>query len=118
MQHVANHPGLRSSSAYEFYLESSHRARKLHDQNALPESASIKRPIRLGVDCFGMFLEVGARLESVFRGNSNVGSNPTLSAINNRKLLVPKLNQDVILGVRVSYSSTIYLHEDFLSHTK
>ena len=23
----------------------------------------------------------GARLESVFRGNSNVGSNPTLSAI-------------------------------------
>jgi hypothetical protein len=24
----------------------------------------------------------GARLESVFRGNSNVGSNPTLSAIN------------------------------------
>jgi hypothetical protein len=25
----------------------------------------------------------GARLESVFRGNSNVGSNPTLSAIPN-----------------------------------
>ncbi len=24
----------------------------------------------------------GARLESVFRGNSNVGSNPTLSAMN------------------------------------
>ena len=29
----------------------------------------------------------GARLESVFRGNSNVGSNPTLSASNSRKLL-------------------------------
>ncbi len=29
----------------------------------------------------------GARLESVFRGNSNVGSNPTLSAIN----LFPKM---------------------------
>jgi hypothetical protein len=27
----------------------------------------------------------GARLESVFRGNSNVGSNPTLSAILQRK---------------------------------
>ena len=26
----------------------------------------------------------GARLESVFRGNSNVGSNPTLSAIQNK----------------------------------
>ena len=26
----------------------------------------------------------GARLESVFRGNSNVGSNPTLSAIQSR----------------------------------
>jgi hypothetical protein len=26
----------------------------------------------------------GARLESVFRGNSNVGSNPTLSAITQR----------------------------------
>jgi hypothetical protein len=26
----------------------------------------------------------GARLESVFRGNSNVGSNPTLSAIDFR----------------------------------
>jgi hypothetical protein len=26
----------------------------------------------------------GARLESVFRGNSNVGSNPTLSASNSR----------------------------------
>src|ERR1017187_8715018 len=29
----------------------------------------------------------GARLESVFRGNSNVGSNPTLSAIRNRLTL-------------------------------
>ncbi len=28
----------------------------------------------------------GARLESVFRGNSNVGSNPTLSAIEKSKL--------------------------------
>ena len=30
----------------------------------------------------------GARLESVFRGNSNVGSNPTLSAIAS---LLPKI---------------------------
>ncbi len=30
----------------------------------------------------------GARLESVFRGNSNVGSNPTLSARISKKLLL------------------------------
>ena len=29
----------------------------------------------------------GARLESVFRGNSNVGSNPTLSASNSADIL-------------------------------
>ena len=37
----------------------------------------------------------GARLESVFRGNSNVGSNPTLSAIHLAKLLIRLAN---ILG--------------------
>jgi hypothetical protein len=31
----------------------------------------------------------GARLESVFRGNSNVGSNPTLSAMKSFQLLRP-----------------------------
>jgi hypothetical protein len=30
----------------------------------------------------------GARLESVFRGNSNVGSNPTLSAIHSALLIL------------------------------
>ena len=33
----------------------------------------------------------GARLESVFRGNSNVGSNPTLSAISPSMKIPPKL---------------------------
>ena len=34
----------------------------------------------------------GARLESVFRGNSNVGSNPTLSASHPAKFLILKVN--------------------------
>jgi hypothetical protein len=37
----------------------------------------------------------GARLESVFRGNSNVGSNPTLSAIMN----CPHTTKAVILSI-------------------
>ena len=39
----------------------------------------------------------GARLESVFRGNSNVGSNPTLSAIRNRLTLKELANANVRL---------------------
>ena len=34
----------------------------------------------------------GARLESVFRGNSNVGSNPTLSAIESISFIMCDLN--------------------------
>ncbi len=34
----------------------------------------------------------GARLESVFRGNSNVGSNPTLSAMFLANSLIPDIN--------------------------
>ena len=43
----------------------------------------------------------GARLESVFRGNSNVGSNPTLSAIffNNLETVKPGLG---LLGFSVT----------------
>ena len=42
----------------------------------------------------------GARLESVFRGNSNVGSNPTLSAIsksNRTNRLIEALGDVLIL---------------------
>jgi hypothetical protein len=44
----------------------------------------------------------GARLESVFRGNSNLGSNPSLSAIFHGKQL--KLNKivDTALAVRIN----------------
>ena len=35
----------------------------------------------------------GARLESVFRGNSNVGSNPTLSAMESSKSLIPLIGR-------------------------
>ncbi len=38
----------------------------------------------------------GARLESVFRGNSNVGSNPTLSAMTMADLVETKHNQKKI----------------------
>ena len=45
----------------------------------------------------------GARLESVFRGNSNVGSNPTLSAmlfkINKLLILKPTLRTSFVFGM-------------------
>ena len=42
----------------------------------------------------------GARLESVFRGNSNVGSNPTLSAIVwNRHLRCGIRTRDARIGL-------------------
>ena len=41
----------------------------------------------------------GARLESVFRGNSNVGSNPTLSAIKLQVLRLAALTQDFGSGL-------------------
>ena len=45
----------------------------------------------------------GARLESVFRGNSNVGSNPTLSAISSypaKSTSVPRIASNVLKEVR------------------
>ena len=49
----------------------------------------------------------GARLESVFRGNSNVGSNPTLSAI--IKLL--KLKKLTKIPQKLRYFCATTLHE-------
>ena len=43
----------------------------------------------------------GARLESVFRGNSNVGSNPTLSAILES---ITYRNSAILAGNRGQYS--------------
>ena len=56
----------------------------------------------------------GARLESVFRGNSNVGSNPTLSASllsrsihTNLKRLTNPLSNDYVLSGRFSLNLTV-----------
>jgi hypothetical protein len=68
----------------------------------------------------------GARLESVFRGNSNVGSNPTLSAsltaprLKNARMLFPtgtvfsQSTNDCSLGAlpRSCYNVATLLHQD------
>jgi hypothetical protein len=53
-------------------------ARELHPIRKAADFGKLKMKIVHWRD--GRVVE-GARLESVFRGNSNVGSNPTLSAI-------------------------------------
>ena len=49
----------------------------------------------------------GARLESVFRGNSNVGSNPTLSARNQIRFAI---NSAANSGQRRLFSARLHLY--------
>jgi hypothetical protein len=50
----------------------------------------------------------GARLESVFRGNSNVGSNPTLSARNWPVTIEGGTYKTNMYGAKGSYTTGTY----------